>query len=151
SNEEGRAAVIEALSLESGIGKALSALPTLGYVWLDNSGVGYSVKYAYRTETPDGERVTFVTDKRIGSYESRPWTANGGSPGANLDYSVVELYLGSDKTGVGTLSLAAEVQIDSERSLVSLAADPSAPKVLTEAKHEPPPYWAKGAQGIEEG
>ncbi|HEX6998683.1 MAG TPA: hypothetical protein VF322_11090 [Gammaproteobacteria bacterium] len=151
SDEEGRAAVVEALQLESGVSKALTELPTLGYVWLGDSAVGYSVKYAHKTETPDGERVTFVTNKRIGSYESKPWTANAASSGAELDYSVVELYLGSDKTGVGTLSIAADVEIDSEHSLVSLAADPSAPKVLAEAKHEPPPYWAKGSDGMEEG
>jgi hypothetical protein len=37
----------------------------------------------------------------------------------------------------------ADVQLDPAGALVSLAADSEAPRVLTNAKLEPKPYWAK--------
>ena len=34
--------------------QALQELPSVGYLWPGSSGVGYSLKYAYRLATPDG-------------------------------------------------------------------------------------------------
>jgi hypothetical protein len=56
---------------------------------------------------------------------------------AEIGYSVIELYLGENGQGTGTLSLAAAVQIDSANALVSLA--PDAPRVLANAKVDPKP------------
>jgi hypothetical protein len=133
SDETARAAVIEALA-ESNAAKALAALPSLGSVWQSNSGVGYALKYAHRTSTADGERVTFVTDKRIGAYELKPWVADPAAAPPALGYSVIELYLNAGGHGAGTMSLAAEVKIDAAGGLVSLGD--GAPRVLMNAALE---------------
>src|SRR5690606_2994838 len=92
SDEESRSAVVAVLASDA-VASDLAALPTLGYVWRSDSGVGYSVKYAHRVDTADGERVTLVTDKRLGVHDFRPWTVDGGWEGETLDYSVIELDL----------------------------------------------------------
>lgn len=145
SNDASRAAVIAALEREGEASKALNELPTIGYVWTDASGVGYSVKYAHRVTTEAGERVTFVTDRRIGSYDFRPWTPNGTAPATELDYSVIELELDEAGSGIGTLSLAAEVRIDPATSVVYLDDGTSTTPVLSNAREEPKPYWAQGS------
>jgi hypothetical protein len=144
SAEAARTSVVDALEQASSAQQALASLPTVGHVWQSGSAVGYSLKYAHRVPTEGGERVTFVTDKRLGSYEFKPWTADGTAAQNDLPYSVIELYLpGDGNGGTGTLSLVADVQLDPAGALVSLAADSEAPRVLTNAKLEPKPYWAK--------
>lgn len=132
SDDAGRTAVLEALADDENAAKTLAGLQTLGYVWQDGSGVGYSVKYAHRVATADGERVTFVTDKRLGAYDRTPWAADAPAAPRELDYSVLELYLDKSGAGAGSLSIAAGVELDSGNGLVGLAAN--APRVLGDAK-----------------
>jgi hypothetical protein len=134
SDDAGRAAAVEALGGGPDTPKALAALPTLGYVWRSNSSVGYAIKYAHRASTPTGERLTFVTDKRLGAYDLERWAADASAPAEDLPYSVVELYLNGAGGGDGTLSLAAGVKVDAAAGLVSLDAGPGSPHVLTDAK-----------------
>ncbi len=127
SDEAARGAVVAALAQESGVHEALASLPTVGYVWQSGSGVGYSVKYAHRSlRRRKGERVTFVTDKPIGGYEFKPWSvaAESSAPAAPTSSTtrVIELYLDGNGHGDGTLSLAADVKLDSTGALVSLEA-----------------------------
>jgi hypothetical protein len=143
SDEESRAAVVAALASESGALEALNGLPTLGYVWQSDSAVGHAVKYAHREPAGQGERITFVTDKRLGAYDIRPWRADSAASQVELEYSVIELYLDAGGLGTGSLSLAAAVELDDAGGLVSLAAD--APRVLANAKAEPKPYWLTDA------
>jgi len=143
SAEDERAAVIavlaEAENAESAA-EALGGLPTLGVVWRSGSPVGHSIKYAHRTTSPDGsERITLVTDKRIGSTSFEPWTAGDGSTEAPLAYSVVEMVTGENAEG--TLSLGAEVVIDTASGTISLDRGARAP-LLTNVTREPKPYWA---------
>lgn len=145
SDEDARSAVVAALADGSDVAGALRALPTVGYVWRSDSGVGYSLKYAHRIETPDGDRITFVTDKRLGAYDFKPWTADGVTESSELEYSVIELRLPENGTGDGTLSLAAEVKLDQENGLVLLEAPANAPRLLSGVQLEPKPYWAKGS------
>jgi hypothetical protein len=141
SDDAARAAVIAALAQPSDVSKALSALPTVGYVWRGDSAVGYSVKYAHRAPVPEGERITLVTDKRLGSYDFKPWAADQPAS-TELEYSVVELYLDQSGRGAGTMSHAAEVAIDAATALVTLGAD--APRLLANVKLEPKPYSSGG-------
>jgi hypothetical protein len=140
SDDAARAAVVAALGSDADAQKALAELPTIGHVWQSGSAVGYAVKYAHRAATADGERLTFVTDRRLGSFDLKPWAADPplASPPDEIGYSVIELYLSPNGQGAGTLSLAAGVQIDSAGALVSLA--PDSPRVLTNAKLEPKKY-----------
>jgi hypothetical protein len=134
SDEAGRADVVAALG-GAEPSKALAELPILGYVWRSGSGVGYGVRYAHRTPTADGERLTFVTDKRLGSYEFKPWVLDAPRKATDLEYSVIELYLDRNGAGTGSLSLAAPVEIDTAAATIKLADD--APRVLADAKAQP--------------
>ena len=138
SDEAARAAVVEALTTSSGAdaSKALQALPTVGYVWEGDGPVGYALKYAHRVAKADGERVTFVTDKRIGAYDRKQWSLEPAEAQKEATYSIIELDLDRSGKGDGTLSLAPEPKLDEEQGTVTLATD-AAPRVLIEAKHEP--------------
>jgi hypothetical protein len=146
SDDDGRAAVVEALSASSDAdaAMALRGLPTVGYVWAGDSSVGYALKYAHRSPTPNGERVTFVTDKRIGAYERKPWALDPPQSRNDEAYSVIELYLDSAGKGDGTLSLAANPKLDADQKVVTLETDGGAPHVLANANREPKPRSAKG-------
>jgi hypothetical protein len=114
---------------------ALGTLPTVGYLWPAGSPVGYTVKYAHRTKTADGrDRLTFVTDKTVGSYDFKKWSV-AGTTVKSLPYSVVELYVDTAGNGTGNLSLAAEVAIDSATNTITLATGDS--HVLTGVKRQP--------------
>jgi len=109
SDDTARATVVATLEDAPALGK----LPTVGYVWPAGSPVGYTVKYAHRTKTADGrDRLTFVTDKAVGSYDYKKWSVADTTAKA-LPYSVVELYVDAAGNGTGNLSLAAEVAVDS--------------------------------------
>jgi hypothetical protein len=140
SDEAARAAAVAALEDEAGAYEAIAGLPTIGYVWQGGTGVGYAVKYAHRDSTPQGERVTFVTDRPLGAFDAKPWTASASEAPPQLAYSVIELYLDEGGGGSGTMSLVAGVKLDATQRLVTLDAD--APRVLADAKREPKPYWA---------
>ena len=133
SDENARADVVATLD----DGPALARLPTVGYVWPAGSPVGYTVKYAHRTPAEGGgERITLVTDKKLGSFDFKKWTASGPAAPGDHPYSVIELYLDANGQGTGNLSLSAEVSVDEAAGTVSLAA-PSGSGVLTDVKRQP--------------
>lgn len=133
SDESARADVVATLD----DAPALARLPTVGYVWPAGSPVGYTVKYAHRTPAEGGgERITLVTDKQLGSFDFKKWTAAGPTAPADHPYSVIELYLDSNGQGTGNLSLSAEVSVDEATGTVSLAA-PSGSGVLADVKRQP--------------
>jgi hypothetical protein len=134
---DARAAVVATLMAGDAADPPLAKLPTVGYIWPAQSPVGYSVKYAQRAPLPNGgERITLVTDKRLGSYDFRGWSVSSPAPGGQAPYSVIELDLSDAGGGTGNLSLAAEVRLDEQAGTVSLA-DGGAPSLLTNVKREP--------------
>ena len=141
SDDAGREAVVAALGEESELAKALDKLPTVGAVWQSGNAVGHSVKYAHRVTEADGtQHITLVTTKPLDSYGFRPWTLTSGTAPPRLPYGVLELKLDGKGNGSGTLSLAAEVAIDTTAHTVGLKA--GAPTLLTGVKLVPKPYWA---------
>ena len=133
SDDSARADVVAALEDAAALGK----LPTVGYLWPDGSPVGYTLKYAHRTKTADGrDRLTFVTDRTVGSYDYEKWRV-AGTTAKPLPYSVVELYVDAAGNGTGTLSLAAEVAIDSATSTITLATGGG--HVLASVARQPSP------------
>ena len=107
-------------------------------MWPNGSPVGYSVKYAYREPQTDGrERITLVTDRRLGSYDFKGWSV--ASPGAKSDalYSVIELEIDGSGNGTGTISLVGEVVIDEGAGTVRLNTSAGVPSLLTNVKREP--------------
>jgi hypothetical protein len=133
---DARAEVVAALAAGSEGATPLAKLPTVGYVWPSGSPVGYSVKYSYREPQADGrERITLVTDRRLGSYDFKGWSAAAPAATNDAAYSVVVLELDDSGNGSGTLSLAAEVLIDEAAGAVALKD--GAPSLLTNVKREP--------------
>lgn len=123
---------------------ALIELPTVGYVWPDGSALGYSIKYARREAAADGgERLTFVTGRRLGRFAREPWAPAGTPDEALRPFTVIELRLDANGDGAGTLSPAADVAFDAANHTVALVDYDAAPTLLAEAKRQPPPYWAR--------
>jgi hypothetical protein len=134
---EARAEVVATLAAGADAVTPLGKLPTVGYAWPSGSPVGYSLKYAHREPTGDGrERITLITDKRLGSYDFKGWSV--ASPAVNNDapYSVIELYVSDAGTGTGTLSLAGDVVLDEEAGTVALQSGAGAPSLLENVKRE---------------
>jgi hypothetical protein len=144
SDEAARADVVAVLAQGSDVTAALKDLPTIGYVWQSGSAAGHALKYAHREPTENGERITFVTDKRLDSYEYKPWVVNGFTPKTPLEYSVIELHLNDSGSGDGTMSFAAEVELDQTGGLISLVPAAGAPRVLANARLEPKQYGTGG-------
>lgn len=143
SDAAAREAVVSALGEENELAKALDKLPSVGAVWQSGSAVGHSVKYAERTNEADGtQRITLVTTKPLDSYSFKPWTLTTGTSPPKLPYGVLELKLDAKGNGTGTLSLAAEVAIDSAAHTVRLKTGNGVPTLLTGVKPVPKPYWA---------
>ena len=132
---DARVEVVAALAAGADAATPLAKLPTVGYVWPNASPVGYSVKFAHRAPQADGgERITLVTDKRLGSYDFKAWSATGASTPSNAPYSVIELDLNGSAAGTGNLSLAGDVMLDQAAGTVTLNA--SGPGLLTNVKRE---------------
>ena len=124
----------------------LEDMPTVGYVWPDNSSVGYALKYTHRVQTADGgERLTLVTGRRLGTFSREPWEAAGVTDPMARDYTVLELRLDSNGKGAGTMSLATGVIFDQTESTISLENYDAATKLLDEVTREPTRYWARGS------
>jgi hypothetical protein len=127
-----RAEAVAAMAEGADAPTPLAKLPTVGYLWQEGSPVGYSLKYAHVTPSSDGgERVTFVTDRPLGSFTFGGWSVPSPAAQPNLPYSVVELQLSGAGSGTGNLSLAAAVQLDEQSGAVSLAEAPAETRVLT--------------------
>jgi hypothetical protein len=135
-----RAEAVAALVAGKDAATPFAKLPTVGYVWPESSPVGYSLKYAHRTSLPGGgERVTLVTDRRLGSYDYKGWSVPSPVATNDLPYSVIELDLPGAGAGTGKLSLAAEVMLDEAAGTVALATGSGpAANLLTNVEREPP-------------
>jgi hypothetical protein len=128
---------------ESAEPQALQELPSVGYVWPGSSGVGYSLKYAYRLATPDGgERITFITGRSLGAFAREPWRAVDEPNPPVTGYTVIELRLDADGHGEGKMSLASDVVFDTEAGTVALDSYETTPVLLEAVTREPPPYGA---------
>ena len=133
----------ESEDAESADPQALQELPSVGYLWPGSSGVGYSLKYAYRLATPDGgERITFITERSLGAFAREPWRAVDEPNPPVTGYTVIELRLDADGHGEGKMSLAADVVFDTEAGTVALDNYETTPVLLEAVTREPPPYGA---------
>jgi len=133
-----RSEVVAALVAGKDAATPLAKLPTVGYVWPTGSPVGYSLKYAHRTSSPDGgERITLVTDRRLGSFDYKGWSPPGPMPANDLPYSVIELELSGAGAGTGRLSLAGEVVLDEAAGTVAMATGSAAANALSNVEREP--------------
>jgi hypothetical protein len=137
-NEGARAEAVATLAAGQEATTPLGKLPTVGYVWPNGSPVGYSVKYAHREASPDGgERITLVTDRRLGSYDFKGWSVASPAVSNDHQYSVIELTLNGSGTGTGTMSLSGDVTLDEAAGTVALDAGGQVSMLLTDVKREP--------------
>ena len=152
STEADRQAVVDVLtSSEAAAGGTdgeladLLELPSLGHLWLGSSSVGYSLKYARRVPLAGGgENLTFVTGRRVGTFGRASWMPDGAPADApTRPFTVIELRIDHMNEGEGKLSAAAEIAIDTNRSLVALDDYAAAPVVLESVTRQPLPYWAR--------
>jgi hypothetical protein len=133
-DEAARMEAVASLAAGADAATPFGKLPTVGYVWPNGSPVGYSLKYAHREPLPDGgERITLVTDRRLGSYDFKGWTV--ASPAVNNDhtYSVIELSMSATGAGTGTMSLSGEVALDESAGTVALEGA-GAPMLLADVE-----------------
>jgi hypothetical protein len=132
-----RAEAVATLAAGAEAATPLAKLPTVGYVWPSASPVGYSVKYAQRESQQDGsERITLVTDKRLGSYDFKGWSVASPAAVNDAPYSVIELVVNGSGTGTGTVSLVGEVVLDEAAGTVALKS--GAASLLTNVRREAP-------------
>jgi hypothetical protein len=107
---------------------AIKAAPTFGFIWGDGP-TGYSIKYAWRTASPDGlERIVLVTDRRLGAHE--PSWPKGSGPLADADFTVLEMRIDGKGVGEGKASLMAAVVVDAAANTLALDGYAAAPALL---------------------
>ena len=113
---------------------ALEKAQTAGYVWGSGS-LGYSVKYAHRSTSPEGgERIVLVTDRRLGSWGRDAWRAAGQATGEEGAFTVVELRLNKQGRGEGKMSFASKVAADAATKTLSLESYAAAPVMLKDVR-----------------
>src|SRR5688500_2055548 len=110
---------------------AIAAAPTVGFIWGDGP-TGYSIKYAWRSSTPEGqERIVLATDRRLGAH-APSWPAATGAA-ADAEYTVLEIRIDQKGTGQAKASLAAPIVVDAAAKTLALDGYATAP-VLLEVK-----------------
>lgn len=107
---------------------AIKAAPTCGFIWGDGP-TGYSIKYAWRSTSPDGpERIVLVTDRRLGAHE--PSWPKASGPLADADFTVIEMRIDGKGAGEAKASLMAAVVVDAAANTLALDGYAAAPVLL---------------------
>ena len=107
---------------------AIGRAPTLGYIWTTDV-TGYSIKYAWHTTSPEGERIVLVTDRRFGAF-SPGWKLKSDEMPTDYEFSVIELRLDPKGVGEGKASLTTKVVVDSAANTLALENYASAPVIF---------------------
>jgi len=119
---------------DKGLGEAVSAAPSLGYVWTSES-LGYPIRYAASLPLPTGgERIIVLTDRRLGTWSGAPWKA--AKDDNDYKYTLIELRLSKSGSGDGKMSLAGKVGADQTAKTIALENYESAPVLLKSVKRE---------------
>ena len=82
--------------------------------------------------TRRGERVVIATDRPIGFWEAAHQPRSIDYP-----FSVIEMQLGADGEGRGTMSVATRVLPDKEKKIITLENFGTSPVLLQSVKREP--------------
>jgi hypothetical protein len=107
---------------------AIAAAPTVGFIW-GAGPTGYSIKYAWRSSSPEGqERIVLATDRRLGAH-APSWPAATGAA-ADADYTVLEIRIDGKGAGQAKASLAAAVVVDAAAKTLALDGYATAPVLL---------------------
>ena len=92
--------------------------------------LGYDLHYAQQTPMADGgRRIVIATDRPIGF-----WEASRGSRTLDYPFTVIQMEIGPEGTGKGTLSYATKIIVEGDSIVLENFA--SQPVMLTEIKSE---------------
>jgi hypothetical protein len=109
----------------------LQDLPRIGFFRAPSS-LGIDIHFARRTDLPDGgQRVTLITDRRIGF-----WEAANQPRSIDYPFTLIELHLNADGAGEGKLSIATKVVLDKKTNSITLENYDLQPVMLTQVKQE---------------
>ena len=115
---------------DAALADVLKDVPTVGYIWTGES-VGYPVRFAYRQMLPDGsERIVLASDRRLGSYQPKPWAAVPPAQAQNYTFTVIELHLPKGGPGEGKISINTRITSESTAKTLTLENYAFAPVVL---------------------
>jgi len=107
---------------------------TVGILWTSESA-GYSIKYAYRTTTPEGgERIIFATDRRLGGWSDQWWKPTGTAAATNLPFTVFEIRFPATGDGEGRTTLTGKVIEDTAAKSIAVDSYSSQPVVFKTVK-----------------
>jgi hypothetical protein len=94
---------------------ALQDLPRVGYFKTPDS-IGWDIHFARKMPGSDGgERVTLITDRRIGF-----WEASRQPRSIDYPFTVIELRLNGDGEGEGKMSIATKIIADKQSNTIVL-------------------------------
>ncbi len=132
STEAERSALVTTLR-EKGPMKLLDALQDMRPVGIIKTpdSLGYDLRYAHQVKGEDGgRRIVIATDRPIGFWETR-------NQPRTLDYpfTVIQMQMGSDGRGTGTLSYATKIR--AEGSTIELENFATSPVMLTQIESRP--------------
>ena len=120
---------------EKELAAALEKAPTLGYLWTSESA-GYSLRYAYRVQTPEGERLIFATDRRLGSWNPQLWKPVGNAASPDYPFTLIELRFNRRGEGEGKASLTTKITADGQAKTLALDNYAAATVVLKGVKRD---------------
>jgi hypothetical protein len=123
-----------AVMLERGPEKLLDTLqdlPRIGYFRTPDS-IGWDIHFARKTRGEDGgERITLVTDRRIGF-----WEASRQPRSFDYPFTVIEMRLNKDGEGEGKMSIATKIIADKTSNTIVLENYDIQPVQLRNIKRE---------------
>jgi hypothetical protein len=97
-----------------------------------NSSLGYDLRYARRVAGPDGgERITIVTDRPIGFWETRSMSRTVDYP-----FTVIDLRILGNGKGEGKMTVGTKITADKEDRTIVLEDYNVQPVLLTNVRRE---------------
>ena len=133
STDKDRDALI-ATMLKKGPEKLLDALqdmPAMGHFGAPGN-LSWDIHFARRRPLPEGgERITLITDRRIGF-----WEAANQPRSIDYPFTVIELRVNRDGEGEGKMSLATKVIYDKKDNMISLENFQTSPVLLNNIRRE---------------
>jgi len=110
---------------------ALQDLPRMGHFGAPGN-LSWDIHFARKAALPDGgERVTLITDRRIGF-----WEAANQPRSIDYPFTVIELRINRDGDGEGKMSIATKVMLDKKENMITLENYETQPVHLTNLRRE---------------
>src|SRR5205085_6620618 len=99
---------------------AIEKTPTIGYLWMGDSNIGYSIHYAFHASMPDGgERIILATNRRLGEADGS-WKPVAPATPSDYDFTLIELRLDPKGLGEGKASINTKVVADADAKTIAL-------------------------------